>query len=70
MDAGEAMHEYGIAPVESPAQGAYDAVVVAVGHQQFRELGGQGVRGYGKSEGSVVFDVKCVLPRDAVDARL
>ncbi len=54
----------------APEQGAYDAVIVAVGHQQFCALGGQGVRALGKPEGSVVFDVKYVLPRDAVDARL
>ena len=70
VDAAEATHEYGLAPILAPAQGAYDAVVLAVGHEQFRALGGQGVRAYGKPQGSVVYDVKYVLPRDAVDGRL
>ncbi|WP_256646943.1 nucleotide sugar dehydrogenase [Thermomonas paludicola] len=70
VDAAEAQHEYGITPSAAPEQGAYDAVIVAVGHHQFCALGGQGVRALGKPEGSVVFDVKYVLPRDAVDARL
>ena len=70
VDAAEARHEYGITPIAAPEQGAYDAVIVAVGHQQFCALGGQGVRALGKPEGSVVFDVKYVLPRDAVDGRL
>ncbi|WP_287598354.1 Vi polysaccharide biosynthesis UDP-N-acetylglucosamine C-6 dehydrogenase TviB [Thermomonas sp.] len=70
VDAAEARHEYGIGPIETPEQGAYDAVIVAVGHRQFCELGGEGVRALGKPEGSVVFDVKYVLPRDAVDGRL
>ncbi len=70
VDAAEAQHEYGISPITALEQGGYDAVVVAVGHRQFCELGGEGVRAYGKSDGSVVFDVKYVLPRDAVDGRL
>ena len=70
VDAAEAQHEYGISPIAAPEQGGYDAVVVAVGHRQFCELGGEGVRRYGKAGGNVVFDVKYVLPRDAVDGRL
>jgi UDP-N-acetyl-D-galactosamine dehydrogenase len=70
VDAAEAQHEYGISPIKTPEQGTYDAVIVAVGHRQFCELGGEGVRAYGKPDGSVVFDVKYVLPRDAVDGRL
>ena len=70
VDADEARHEYGLMPIEAPEQGAYDAVVLAVGHDQFRALGGEGVRGFGKPGASVVYDVKYVLPRDAVDGRL
>jgi UDP-N-acetyl-D-galactosamine dehydrogenase len=68
VDADEARHEYGLSPIQ-PEQGAYDAVIVAVGHAQFRDLGAEGVRAYGKPE-SVVYDVKYVLPRDAVEGRL
>ena len=46
-----------------------DAVILAVGHEQFRELGGKGVRAYGK-DASVVYDLKSLLPRDAVDGSL
>ena len=70
VDAAEAQHEYGLTPIEAPEQGAYDAMVLAVGHDQFRALGGQGVRAFGKAEASIVYDVKYVLPRDAVDGRL
>ena len=70
VDAEEARHEYGITPLAAPEQGIYDAVIVAVGHQQFRETGADGVRRYGRDAGSVVFDVKYVLSRDAVDGRL
>ena len=69
VDAAEAMQEYGIAPITAPEAGAYDAIVVAVGHREFAALGGAGVRAFGKTT-SVVFDVKYILPRDAIDARL
>ena len=69
VDAAEARHEYGIDPLATPPAGAYDAIIVAVGHRQFRELGAAGVRAFGKP-GAVVYDVKYVLPREAVDGRL
>ncbi len=68
-DAAEARREYGLELVPRPETGAYDAVILAVGHAQFRELGGDGVRAFGKP-GCVVYDVKSMLPRDAVDGRL
>ena len=69
VDAAEARREYGITPIAEPEQGAYDAIILAVGHDQFKQLGGQGVRRLGKPQ-AVVYDVKYVLPRDAVDGRL
>ena len=65
----EAEHEYGLTPMADPAHGAYDAVIVAVGHREFVALGAAGIRAFGKPD-SVVYDVKYVLPRDAVDGRL
>jgi UDP-N-acetyl-D-galactosamine dehydrogenase len=70
VDAAEAQHEYGLTPIQAPEQGAYDAVVLAVGHDEFRQLGAAGVRAFGKPQDSVVYDVKYVLPRHAVDGRL
>ncbi len=69
VKAEDARREYGLELTASPRTGDYDAVIVAVGHDQFRALGGDGVRAFGKPS-SVVYDVKYVLPRDAVDARL
>ena len=70
VDTAEAQHEYGLTPIEAPEQGVYDAIVLAVGHDEFRALGGKGVRAFGKPEASIVYDVKYVLPRDWVDGRL
>jgi UDP-N-acetyl-D-galactosamine dehydrogenase len=69
VDADEAKHEYGLAPIDAPKAGAYDAIIVAVGHRQFAALGAEGIRVLGKPV-SVVYDVKYVLPRAAVDGRL
>ena len=69
VDAAEAYHEYSITPIASPEAGAYDAVILAVGHAEFAKMGGPGVRALGKAS-SVVFDVKYVLPQEAVDGRL
>ncbi|WP_051440380.1 Vi polysaccharide biosynthesis UDP-N-acetylglucosamine C-6 dehydrogenase TviB [Pseudoxanthomonas suwonensis] len=68
VDATEAMAEYGL-ELATPENGQYDAIVVAVGHEQFRNLGASGIKAYGKPE-AVLYDVKYVLPRDAVDGRL
>ncbi|HEY1070157.1 MAG TPA: nucleotide sugar dehydrogenase [Thermomonas sp.] len=67
--ADEARHEYAITPVDAPAAGTYDAVILAVGHDHYRAMGAAGVRALAKA-GGVVYDVKGVLPRDAVDGRL
>ncbi|MCJ1883114.1 hypothetical protein LNY03_28805, partial [Pseudomonas nitroreducens] len=69
VDAAEARHEYGLEVLAQPEPGRYDAIIVAAAHRQFIELGSSGIRAFGKPE-CVVFDVKSVLPRDAVDGRL
>jgi UDP-N-acetyl-D-galactosamine dehydrogenase len=66
----EAQHEYGLTPIDAPQPGTYDAVVLAVGHEEFKRLGAEGVRAFGKPQGNVLYDVKCLLPRAAVDGRL
>jgi len=65
----EAHHEYGIQPVEAPQTAAYDGIVLAVGHHQFKEMGAQAIRVLGK-ENHVLYDLKYILPKEAVDLRL
>ncbi|MGB5938430.1 MAG: Vi polysaccharide biosynthesis UDP-N-acetylglucosamine C-6 dehydrogenase TviB [Rhodanobacter sp.] len=69
INAAEAEHEYAITPLAQPQTGSYDAVIIAVGHEQFVGMGPAGIRAFGKAA-SVLYDVKCLLPRDAVDGRL
>ncbi len=69
VDSAEAEHEYGIKPISAPSAGTYDAIIIAVAHQQFKDLGANGIRAFGKAN-SIIYDVKYVLPREAVDGRL
>ncbi len=69
VDPREAVHEYGVEPIPEPKPGHYDAIILAVAHQQFREMGVARIRALGKP-GSVLFDVKYLLPATAVDGRL
>ena len=69
VDPLEAKREYGVKPLESPEQGVYDAIVLAVAHRQFREMGADGIRAFGK-KASVLYDVKHMLPAGKVDGRL
>jgi UDP-N-acetyl-D-galactosamine dehydrogenase len=68
-DAAEAHREYGIELLPKLGDEKYDAAILAVAHAPFLELGADGIRALVKP-GGVVFDVKQVLPREAVDDRL
>jgi UDP-N-acetyl-D-galactosamine dehydrogenase len=61
--------ECGIRPIDQPQAGSYDAIVLAVAHSEFRALGAAGVRAFAKPK-AVIYDVKYVLPANAVDGRL
>jgi UDP-N-acetyl-D-galactosamine dehydrogenase len=64
----QARHEYAVDLCE-PRPGAYDAIVVAVGHDQFRAMGVEGIRRLANGR-AVIYDIKGLFPKDAVDARL
>ena len=70
IDVSEAEHEYGLQCLpEAPPPGQYAAVVLAVGHSQFIQLGEQGIKAWGQPN-AVVYDVKSILPMGAADGRL
>ena len=68
-DASEAEAEYGIALLSQPEPEHYDAIVLAVAHKEFRELGAAGIRQWGRAQ-HVLYDLKYVLPKGEVDLRL
>lgn len=65
----EAEREYAITPVGQPQARSYDAVVVAVAHRQFAEMGVEQIRALCKPT-HVLYDLKYILPADASDLRL
>ena len=69
-DAAAVHEEYGIDLLQAaPRPGSYDAMVLAVAHRQFRDLGVTAIRALGVGD-AVLYDIKSMLPADQVDARL
>ncbi|MDT0202642.1 Vi polysaccharide biosynthesis UDP-N-acetylglucosamine C-6 dehydrogenase TviB [Nocardioides sp. AE5] len=69
VDAAEAKHEYDIDVTTDPQHGTYDGIVLAVAHNNFRELGAEGIHAYGKPD-HVLFDLKSILAPADSDLRL
>lgn len=65
----EAEHEYGITPVADVEQGVYDGIVLAVGHNQFKDMGATKIRALGKAE-HILYDLKYLLTAAESDLRL
>lgn len=69
VDPCQAEEEYGISMVQNPEENTYDAIVLAVAHDQFKTLGPRAIRAYGKTE-HVLYDLKYLLPMNDSDLRL
>jgi UDP-N-acetyl-D-galactosamine dehydrogenase len=70
IDIAEAEHEYGVTPLKDvPLPGIYDAIILAVAHPEFLQLGAAGIHAFGKPE-HVLYDVKSLLPKSQSNARL
>jgi len=69
VDAENALDEYNIEMLAEPQPDMYDAVIIAVAHDQFRDSGAAGLRALCKADG-ILYDVKYLLPAAEVDGRL
>lgn len=69
VDPAEAQHEYGISPVKVPMQNHYDTIILAVGHDQFKQMNVAELHALGKAS-HVLYDIKYMLPSEEVDGRL
>jgi len=69
VTAEESQREYGITPVDEPKVGGYEAIILAVGHQQFMRMGAAAIRTLGKKS-HVLYDLKYVLTAEESDLRL
>jgi UDP-N-acetyl-D-galactosamine dehydrogenase len=68
VSATDAEQMLGIRPIEKP-EGPYDAVIVAVGHDCFAELGGEDIRALCSEQG-VLYDAAYLLASTEADGRL
>jgi UDP-N-acetyl-D-galactosamine dehydrogenase len=62
----EVREEYGIEMIKEKPNKVYDAVVVAVAHNEFKEMDIKSLCG----ETGVLFDIKSILEKELVDGRL
>ncbi|MCQ6258025.1 Vi polysaccharide biosynthesis UDP-N-acetylglucosamine C-6 dehydrogenase TviB [Pseudomonas sp. Q11] len=65
----EAQHEYGLTPISEPSIGAYDGIILAVAHDQFRAMGPANIRLLGKKT-HILYDLKYLLNAAETDLRL
>ena len=65
----DAKREYAIDLVKSPEQNAYDAIIVAVAHDEYRKLGASGIHAFGRDP-HVLYDLKYVVSCEESDLRL
>ena len=69
VDKDEAVHEYDIKPIDQPTEGKYDAILLAVAHDEFKALSLEQIKAFGK-DNHVLYDIKYLLKANEVDGRL
>lgn len=70
VDPNEARGTLGLVPIPQPADGAYSAVILAVSHSKFVDMGSETIRQFGIESGSVFCDLKSAFSADQSDMRL
>ena len=69
VDKDEAVHEYDIKPIDQPIEGKYDAILLAVAHDEFKALSLEQIKSFGR-DNHVLYDIKYLLDANEVDGRL
>jgi len=69
VDKDESVHEYGIKPIDQPIEDKYDAILLAVAHNEFKALSVEQIKAFGK-DNHVLYDIKYLLDANEVDGRL
>lgn len=69
VDKEEAKYKYNILPLDAPKEDSYDAIILVVAHNEFKEIGIEQLRKYGR-ENHVLYDIKYIFSADEVDGRL
>lgn len=69
IDSEEALHEYGIKILPEFSGKKYDGIILAVAHQQFKEMGIKNIRSLGQAR-NVLYDLKYIFSVEESDLRL
>ena len=69
VEKAEANNFYNIKLIDKPVNGKYDAILLAVAHDEFKELSAKEIRLFGKCD-NVLYDIKYLLKQTEVDGRL
>jgi UDP-N-acetyl-D-glucosamine/UDP-N-acetyl-D-galactosamine dehydrogenase len=69
IDKDEVIHEYGFKPIDQPVEGKYDAILLVVAHDEFKELSLEQIKAFGR-DNHVLYDIKYLLKANEVDGRL
>jgi len=69
VDSEQSQHEFGITPIDICQPDTYDTIIVAVAHDEFREMGESGIEKLAKAE-RVIYDIKQMFPSTFSDGRL
>ena len=69
VDKAQALKEFNINLLDLPIKNKYDAIILAVSHNDFRVLSEQDVRIYGKVN-HILYDIKYIFKADEIDGRL
>jgi UDP-N-acetyl-D-galactosamine dehydrogenase len=69
IDENSANQEYNIDMAQELKDNTYDAIIVAVAHDVFKELGSAKIKALGK-QNCIIYDVKSMLSKDVIDGRL
>ena len=64
-----AKKEYDVNPIDAPVSGKYDAIILAVAHNEFKQLSLNEIKAFGRAN-HVLYDLKYLLKADEVDGRL
>ena len=69
IDKKNADHEYNIQAIDKPIKARYDAIIIAVAHDEFKSLTEKQIRSYGKSN-HILYDIKYLFKASETDGRL
>ena len=65
----QVLKEYNIRSIDKPIKSKYDAIIIAVAHDEFKSLTEDQIRTYGKDK-HVLYDIKYLLKAKESDGRL